>query len=35
MVTLKNVHKSYKTGEIEVKVLEGLDLSIDKRTSFC
>ncbi len=30
MVTLKNVHKSYKTGEIEVKVLEGLDLSIDK-----
>jgi len=30
MVKLKNVHKSYKTGEIEVKVLEGLDLEIEK-----
>jgi len=24
MVTLKNVHKSYKTGEIEVRSLKGL-----------
>ncbi|GAB6074676.1 ABC transporter ATP-binding protein [Nautilia lithotrophica] len=30
MVKLKNVHKSYKMGEIEVKVLEGLDLEIEK-----
>jgi len=30
MVKLTNVHKSYKSGEIEVKVLEGLDLEIEK-----
>jgi len=30
MVKLTDVHKSYKTGEIEVKVLEGLDLEIEK-----
>ncbi len=30
MVKLTNVHKSYKSGEIEVKVLEGLDLYIQK-----
>jgi len=30
MVKLTNVHKSYKSGEIEVKFLEGLDLEIEK-----
>jgi putative ABC transport system ATP-binding protein len=30
MVKLTNVHKSYRSGEIEVKVLEGLDLDIEK-----
>ena len=30
MVKLTDVHKSYKTGEIEVKVLQGLDLEIEK-----
>jgi len=30
MVTLQNVYKSYKSGEIEVKVLQGLNLSIQK-----
>jgi len=30
MVKLRDVHKSYKTGEVEVKVLEGLDLDIKK-----
>jgi len=30
MVVLENVYKSYKTGEIEVKVLEGLNLEIEK-----
>ena len=30
MVELTNVYKSYKSGEIEVKVLEGLDLNIQK-----
>ena len=30
MVKLTNVHKSNKSGEIEVKVLEGLDLEIEK-----
>jgi len=30
MVTLQHVYKSYKTGEIEVKVLEDLNLSIQK-----
>jgi putative ABC transport system ATP-binding protein len=30
IVKLKDVHKSYKSGEIEVKVLEGLDLEIEK-----
>ena len=30
MVKLTDVHKSYKSGEIEVKVLEGLNLEIEK-----
>jgi len=30
MVVLENVYKSYKSGEIEVKVLEGLNLEIEK-----
>jgi len=30
MVKLTDVHKSYKSGEIVVKVLEGLDLEIEK-----
>ncbi len=30
IVKLKDVHKSYKSGEIEVKVLEGLNLEIEK-----
>ena len=30
MVKLTDVHKSYKTGEVEVKVLQGLDLEIEK-----
>jgi putative ABC transport system ATP-binding protein len=30
MVKLRDVHKSYKTSEVYVKVLEGLDLDIEK-----
>lgn len=30
MINLKNIHKSYRTGEISLHVLKGIDLNIDK-----